>query len=141
MPVYIHLANLFIKKSAVENKYEGGIVKFREDFFIGGDNYNQEDNELFSIAKMNTDEFDLDYLISNGLDYEVNLHTSIDFTIKSRYGDYEWQCDWINDNNLFAWHINANANLIAKAIALGNLTKDKIEEMFEKKENPFATII
>jgi len=77
MPVYIHLANLFIKKSAVENKYKGGIVKFREDFFISGDNYNQEDNELFSIAKMNTDEFDLDYLFSKGLDYEVNLHTQL----------------------------------------------------------------
>ena len=68
MPVYIHLANLFIKKSAVENKYEGGIVKFREDFFISGDNYNQEDNELFSIAKMNTD------LLKTHPEFTTNQH-------------------------------------------------------------------
>jgi hypothetical protein len=45
MPVYIHLANRIIKKTALESKYKGGIEQFRVDYSIGGENLNQGDNE------------------------------------------------------------------------------------------------
>ncbi len=57
MPVYLHLANLIVDKAAVDRKYAGGIEKFRLDYNIGGDNCNQEDDELFNIARMNNEMY------------------------------------------------------------------------------------
>jgi hypothetical protein len=141
MPVYIHLANLFIDKDAIVKKYEGGIEQFRSDYSIGGENYNQEDNEIIAIAKMNLDEFDLNKLLTKGLHYDKNLQFSTDFTLRSRYGTYLWNTEWISDNDVFAWHKKANSELIAKAIAIGNLTIQRIEELAKQGEDPFATIV
>lgn len=59
MPIYLHLATLIIKKTAIESSYFGGLIQFRIDYSIGLENHNQEDNELFALAGMNIDEFDL----------------------------------------------------------------------------------
>lgn len=141
MPVYIHLANLFIDKAAIVKKYDGGLEQFRTDYSIGGENYNQEDNEIISIAKMNMDEFDLLSLLTKGLHYDKTLPYSTDFTLRSRYGTYLWNTEWISDNEVFAWHKQANIELIAKAIAIGNETIQRLEELAMQGKNPFATIV
>jgi hypothetical protein len=79
MPVYLHLANLIVDKAAVARKYAGGIEQFRLDYKIGEENYNQEDDELFNIARMNIDEFDIERLTSKGLHYEEEPEFSTEF--------------------------------------------------------------
>ena len=61
MPVYLHLANLIVLKSSVVKSYRGGLEKFRLDHHINNESLNQEDDLLFSITRMNVDEFDLDF--------------------------------------------------------------------------------
>lgn len=140
MPVYLHFANLLVSKEAVHNKYSGGLEQFRLDYRINSDNENEEDVDLFSIAKMNIDEFDIDHLIAKGLQYDTELNRSDDFTIKSRYGSYLWATNWIVDNEIFAWHINTPQEQIDKAQTIANTTLDKLEEMYNNGTNPFATI-
>lgn len=141
MPLYIHPANLIILKAAIEWNYEGGIEQFRIDYKIDGDNFNQEDHELFSITRMNLDEFDVKELVSSGLHYDEKNESSNDFTLKPRYGPYVWETDWIRDNNVFAWHKEAKFDLIRRAIAIGNESMEVIAKRFEKGENPFDTIV
>jgi len=141
MPVYIHLANLFVKKSSIESKYDGGIDQFRIDYSITEDNYNQEDDKIIAIARMNVSEFNLDPLIAKGLHFDSTNNYSTDFTIRPRYGTYLWESEWMTDNNVFAWHKESSSESIDEAVAIGELTMDVISEMFEKGENPFATII
>ena len=141
MPIYINLANLIIDKNAIRNNYKGGLGEFRNKYSINGENLNQEDNELFSLAEMNIEDFDIDELINNGLHYDEVLNFSNDFVLKARYSNYQWQVNWLQDNNVFAWHIHCKKKLIEKAIQIGNLTMDEIIIMFEKgKQNIFDTI-
>ena len=66
MPVYLHPANLIVNKKAIAERYKGGIEQFRKDF-AGENQYFTEDVELFSLARMNPDEFDEAKLIDGGL--------------------------------------------------------------------------
>ena len=59
MPIYLDLANLILDKRIIEKKYTGGIAQFRIDYINERHPMNQEDDELFSISKMNVDEFDI----------------------------------------------------------------------------------
>jgi len=93
MPVYLHIANLIISKKAVQEKYIGGLEKFREDYKIKTSEINQEDGQLFSLGQMNADEFEIEKLITNGLSFNEELQRSDDFTIVYRYGDIYWQVD------------------------------------------------
>jgi hypothetical protein len=141
MPIYIHLANLIIDKNAIKNNYKGGIEEFKNKYSINGENLNQEDNELFSLAEMNIEDFDIDELINNGLHYDEVLNFSKDFVLKARYSNYQWEVNWLQDNNVFAWHIHCEKKLIEKAIQIGNLTMDEIIIMFDKgNQNVFDTI-
>lgn len=140
MPIYIHLANLIIPKKVIASKYDGGIEGFRTDFNIGEDNYNQEDSMLFSISKMNVDEFYIEFLVQKGLHFDIENQFSTDFVILVRYGSYLWDTPYIQDNTIFAWHIDSPQSSIDKAIAIGNQSIESIEKQFEKGENPFATI-
>lgn len=141
MPIYLHLANLIILKTAVEKKYPGGIDQFRIDYGIGEDNYNQEDNELFAIASMNTDDFDYEQLITDGLHFDEELQFSTDFTVMSRYGFFFWKTDWIEDNKVFAWHIETNKEAIERANYIANLTFEYIQKKSDEGVNLFETII
>jgi len=140
MPIYLHLANLIILKTAVEKKYTGGLDQFRIDYGIGEDNYNQEDNELFAIASMNTDDFDYEQLITDGLHFDEELQFSTDFTVMSRYGFFFWKTDWIEDNRVFAWHIDTNKEAIERANYIANLSIDYIQEKRDEGINLFETI-
>jgi len=140
MPTYIELANLVIPKSTVDNKYSGGVDRFRTDYNIHGDNRHQEDDLLFSISGMNCDEYDVGELVEKGLDYDDENNTSHDFTILSRYGGCLWKVDWLEFNSMFAWHINTEKEKINIARKRNELTMDIISEMFESGLNPFNTI-
>lgn len=142
MPIYIHIANLIINKVEVKKKYAGGIDQFRLDYAINDeDNYNQEDNELFAIAKMNIDEFDLEKLVSKGLHFDEKIQFSTDFTLKPRYENYLWKTEWITDNSIFSWHVKANKCLIARVNSISSESMDSIHKRFEKGEKPFSSIV
>jgi hypothetical protein len=140
MPVYIELANLIVPKSTIEKKYTGGADQFRTDYSIDGDNRHQEDDLLFSISRMNCDDYDLKKLVEKGLDYDFKEGRSTDFTILARYGGVLWDMDWLEYNGMFAWHINTEEEKIDMARKRNELTMDKISEMFELGMNPFKTI-
>jgi hypothetical protein len=136
MPVFIHLSNLIIPKSIIANKYPGGIETFLKTFEISGVNRHQEDDELFSLASMNSDEFDL--LI--GLDFDRTNQTSSDFVIVNRYGGPAWKVRWLGYNVNFAWHIDCDETLIKKAKATAEMTMDEVMRLTALGENPFRTI-
>ena len=64
MPVYLNVFNLIINKTAIYEKYAGGVEQFRIDYKIPLSKINHEDDELFSLGQMNADEFDIDSLKS-----------------------------------------------------------------------------
>lgn len=135
MPVYIHVYNLIINKKAIQEKYEGGLEQFRIDYKISQTLYNQEDDELFSIGRMNADELNLDKLISKGLSYDDTTHTSQDFTIIYRYGGSEWDVNWLEHDALFAWHIDTSEELKAKVDSIGKMYAEDIFKEMEKGNN------
>ena len=141
MPIYIHPANLIIAKKSVETRYDGGIFQFRLDYINPTQQYNQEDNELFAIARMNVDELPVEELIDKGLHFDNELQYSTDFVIRPRYGVYSWKADWITDNAVFAWDQDADASLILKAQEIAMYPLNEIDELFEIGKNPFQTII
>ena len=75
MPVFICLSILVIDKKAIK-KDKGGIVEFRKNYRQGDDSNHQEDDELFAIASMNSDEQDIEELISLGLSFDSQLQRS-----------------------------------------------------------------
>ncbi len=57
MAAYLHIFNLIISKNAVIEKSIDGIEQFRKDYNIPSSEFNQEEDEFFSLGKMNDDEF------------------------------------------------------------------------------------
>jgi len=55
---------------------------------------------LFSLVKMNADEFDIDELIDNGLSYNDNVQTSNDFAIYSKYGGAFWELENLRESKI-----------------------------------------
>jgi hypothetical protein len=140
MPVYLYNFNLIIPKKTVSEKYTGGIEQFEMDYEIFTSDINTEDDELFSLAQMNIDGFDIEELVQNGLTYDEDNQRSDDFVIIYRYGDDPWSVDWIKHNRVFAWHINANKKTIEKVHEICEMTMDEIVEQAEKGNNLFTTI-
>ena len=140
MPVFIHLSILVVDKNAIKKKYKGGIVAFKNNYYWGEDTNNQEDDELFAIASMNSDDQDIEELISNGLSFDIQSHRSDDFTIVNRYGGALWPVSWLKHGYSFAWHVDADENFIEKAKAVDEMTIEKIADLFEEGINSFSTI-
>lgn len=141
MPTYIHLANFVFDKAIIEKKYKGGCAQFRKDWNITGENYHQEDDELFSVAAMNIDEIDMDALTAAGLEVNEDLSFSNDFVPISRYGSAHWKSDWLAQNGTFAWHKNAKQAQIDRAKFIGEeMTMDKIDELAEQGIDVMDTI-
>ena len=139
MPIYIHLANLIIPKKIIQEKFLGGIIRFKKQYF----NYpteNQEDDHLFSISKLNPDEFEVQSLVDSGIHYDLKNNISSDFVIITRYSGLSWSIDWIKDNGVFAWHIDAPKNQIERANTIANCKMEQIEKMFNIGYKPFQTI-
>lgn len=140
MAVYVDLCNLIIDKQSVIEKYDGGLVQFRLDYNIPASEVNQEDDELFLLAKMNADEFDIDALVAKGLHFDYEKYQSKDFTILPRIGDFLWETDWLHHNRVFAWHVNTSQKVLAKVHEISNLTMDVIQEEIEKGNFLLKTI-
>jgi hypothetical protein len=134
MPIATELTNLLIPKDVVSKKYFGGESQFIQDFNINdSNNRHSQDDELFSIAAMNADEYDIDTLVNKGLEFKND--SSNDFVICSRYGGFYWNVDWVEGNYMFIWHKKASQGKVERAIHIGTkMTMDKIAEMVE--ENP-----
>lgn len=140
MPTYIHLANLIIHKSAIEQKIVGGCAAFRENYLFQNIELNQEDNYTFSLTRMNPDEFDLDALIELGLAYDEGQNSSTDFTIVTRYGGILWDVDWLQQNGIYAWHVDSSTEGIALAKIKSDMLMSEMVEIIERGENPFPVI-
>lgn len=141
MPTYIQLANFVFDKKAIAKKYKGGCAQFRKDWKIEGENFHQEDDELFAVAAMNIDEIDIAKLTAAGLEVNEDLSFSNDFVPISRYGGAHWQTDWLEANGTFAWHKNAKQAQIDRAKFIGEeMTMDKIDELAEKGIEVMDTI-
>ena len=134
MPIAIELVNLLIPKDLVAKKYLGGESQFIQDFNINdSNNRHSQDDELFSIAAMNADEYDIDALKSRGLEFNSEASSSNDFVIYSRYGGFYWNVDWIEGNHMFIWHKRATQSKVERAIHIETkMTMDKIAEMVEE---------
>jgi hypothetical protein len=140
MAVYLNIFNLIIDKKAICDKYSGGLNKFRKDYDIPASLINQEDGQVFSLGQMNSDQFNIDALIENGLSFDENLQYSDDFTIIYRYGDAFWDVDWLKHNKVFAWHIDSNALELEKINEISNTSMDEIIKLKENGHNLLTTI-
>jgi hypothetical protein len=140
MPTYIHLANLIINKSAIEQKVKGGCSAFREHRIFTNIELNQEDNDVFSLTRMNPDEFDTGTLQEMGLDYNEKEDTSIDFTMVTRYGGVLWKVDWLDQNGIYAWHVNSSTEEINLAKEKSNMFMSDAIKQIEQGKNPFPVI-
>jgi len=141
MPTFIHLANLIFEKKIIAEKYTGGCNQFRIDYNIDANEFNQEDDDLFSISAMNLNEFEIDILIERGLKFDNQSNRSNDFVAVKRYGGALWQTDWLSDNGTFAWHSNCKDDQKKKAIEITEeMTMDRIQELADKGINMFETI-
>lgn len=124
----------------MQDKYPGGVEQFRADFEIEADNYHQEDERLFSLTAMNSDDFDICLLTGKGLSFDAEKGSFSDFVILNRYGGNEWPVDWLEENSVFAWQIHASPISIATAEKIANEGMHSIRTRFERGENPFAAI-
>ncbi|MBK8516059.1 MAG: hypothetical protein IPL55_07145 [Saprospiraceae bacterium] len=140
MPVFIHLSIMVVDKKVIKKKYKGGISAFKNNYYWGEDTNNQEDDELFAVASMNSDDQDIEELISNGLSFDMESQRSDDFTIVNRYGGALWPVPWLEHDYSFAWHVDADENFIEKAKAVDKMTMEKIADLFEDGINLFSTI-
>ncbi len=135
MPIYLHPANYIINKATISKKCKGGIDGFREKFIIPEEPYNQEDRNLFSISRWNVDEFDIDELTAIGLEYNSAEESSNDFAIFQRYFGFIWSVPWLEENQVFAWHIDSNEVERKEVERISNLTFDEIGSLHGKGIN------
>lgn len=141
MPVFIHLANLIFQKETIEKKYHGGCNQFRIDWKIGIREVNQEDDELFSLATMNIDEFDIGKLIERGLDFNQETQHSDDFVAILRYGGKQWKADWLESNDAFAWSPNCKQDQKDRVHHIyEDMDMEDIKEAYKQGIDVFKTI-
>ena len=141
MPIYLDLANLIFSKAIIEAKYQDGCEQFRKDWNITDSNRNDEDDELFMLAGMNVDEFDLDPLLEKGLSFDSEKQTSTDFVAVGRYEGALWETNWLKANATFAWHVNCKKEQQERAVEIGEkMDMYEIETLLNKGIKVWATI-
>jgi hypothetical protein len=77
---------------------------------------------------MNIDEFDIYRLTAKGLHYDEEKDFSTDFVIKRRFDEPLWSAPWLQYTLLFAWHITAKPEQIARTHEIGKMTFDEIDK-------------
>lgn len=141
MPVFIHHSTLVINKKAVSEVRADGIPHFREKFITGGDPlYQTEDDELFALASMNSDEHEIQEMIDYGLSFDKELVRSEDFVIVDRYNGPLWPVSWLENTSSFAWHRDCDPELKHKALHFDTLPMSYFNSVFESGGNPFVSI-
>jgi hypothetical protein len=135
MPIILDLSNLIIPKSVVREKYIGGETQFIQDHQIdASEGRHTQDSMLFSLVRMNPDEFNLENLVQNGLEFTDGI--SNDFVIHTRYGGFLWEADWARGNALFLWHKDEDSTKIDRAELIGSkMTIGQIQDALEQNEH------
>ncbi len=141
MPIASELSNLIVPKQVLESKYQGGISQFKKDFNFESSKHNAEDHEVIRIGAMNSDEFDLDLLITRGLEYNSNTNSTEDFVIVSRYGGALWKTEWLHENGVFLWHFYADPRSHREAKDRGLCPMNEIEKRYGSYENFYSPIM
>ena len=134
MPITIDLANLVITKTAVTNKYPGGIDAFRSDFgFDPIARADQEDNELLRIGAMELGGLwsRLVRLREAGLTYNEDDPAQNDMVLIARYGGPVNVPDWLRSNSFYAWHADCSPE---KQAFVRNIVKLDVDEFLERQE-------
>ena len=139
MPVYIHLSNLIVNKESIAEKCQGGIEQFRQDFQDDNELF-QEDQELFCLASMNSDEFNIAEMTERGLSFDQDNQRSDDFVVVERYGGALWETSWLECGAVYAFHKDCSLNNRLRAYEMEMITMDEVQRIFANGGNPFQTI-
>lgn len=140
MHVFINIAIIIIRNETIASNYKGGIDQFKMDYSFGKGKRHQEDDDLFSLAFMNIDQAELEYLSSKGLGYDEASNSPNDFVIVYMHGGCAWKVDWLDCNAVFAWHKACDPIQIERAEKIGNMPMVDINATFDKWVNLFETI-
>lgn len=146
MPLYVHPIHLFIEKSAVIKRIDGGVPKLLD--LLGFTDYPhlvEEDDHLIGIKTMDAGDFDLS--IFQDADFPMNtvdsqVHSASNFVILYRhYGEFSWPCEnWIKHNLIFAWHTDASDYELAEVKKRSNCTWNEVDNWKGGRENYFKPI-
>lgn len=140
MALYLHQFNLIVLKESVIQKYDGGLNSFRKDYEISTSEINQEDDRLFSLCQMNPEGFDIAKLTEKGLEFDEARQHSDDFVILGRYFDNFWKVKWIQENKVFAWHVDAGPEELQMIERISNMSIDELAECADKGKNLLGAI-
>ena len=100
----------------------------------------QEDKECFLIAQMECNMHYIDFLFEQGLHYDYNTNSSVDFACVKRYGGAIWEVEWLRYNAAYIWHKDSHKDKVAYAEKINNMKMEDIAEAIERGENIWDTI-
>ena len=102
MSVEIEFINLIVPKIILEEKYIGGVDKFKIDC---PNKSLKEDESLVRVGFTNYNDLYnfLDFVTTNGLEYIENSTT--DFVIISVLSGASWEVNWIDYDESSCWFI------------------------------------
>lgn len=95
---------------------------------------------------MDWEYLDYETLTANGLavatTVDGEIERSEDFAIWSYWvkDGWLWKVNWLEDKDVFCWHVDASALNKQRAIDIGSTSMKWISEMFDNGERPFDTI-
>lgn len=140
MPVYLHNVNIIINKKAIDQKYSGGLTRFKQDFAFAASDAMQEDGQLMSIGQMHLDQEVVERLIIGGLAFDLSQPDQCEFVVLDRFGNATSTVDWLKHNSVFAWHIEASKSETERVYEISNLSMDALTEFIELGADPLQTI-
>jgi hypothetical protein len=96
MAITLEFINLVIRKSTLEEKYQGGLAQFKVDL---PNRSMREDNQLIRFGCMNWRDMNhfIDIIVSKGLVYKDQ--ETIDFAVISALDGALWKVDWLGFEN------------------------------------------
>ena len=108
MPISIEFINLIIRKSTLEEKYQGGLEQFIKD--IPNKSF-REDDELVRYGCMNGNALErfIDLILERGLKYKDK--DTVDFVVINALSGASCDVDWLEYDLESCW-------IIAKKIEL-----------------------
>jgi hypothetical protein len=125
MPIYCENLQLVILKEKLIEKYQGGIEQFKIEF-KWDEKVDHEDQELISLVSMVNS-----FPTPKGLHRDDKTMTLQDFVIVARYVNpaLSWEVEWCDTNKVYILHKDCKLSSYYKAMELGNLSIDKIDEL------------
>ncbi len=92
MAIELEFINLVIRKSTLEEKYQGGLAQFKLDL---PNRSMREDEQLIRFGCMNWRDLEhfTDVIVSKGLEYKDQETT--DFVVISALDGALWKVDWL----------------------------------------------